>query len=178
MSGFMAAFFPNFLATVFGVALGIPVALYMNRRILDAQNGALAAMVAARRKVAAEVLIQSCLYNIKVLESVAELATQGKVMRKLDLQVTTWGAVGPILTPDFPDPMLLQKLAHHWARLLHLELLNDDMFRREVGMLPPLEDEGTMLGMWGELYDLSTSLSRHASQTADALKLYSSSADE
>ncbi|RDS82262.1 hypothetical protein DWU98_09535 [Dyella monticola] len=178
MSSFIAAFFPSFLATVFGIALGIPAAFYVNRRMLNAQIDASTAMLTARRKVAAKVLIQSCLYNIKVLESVAEFAMQGKVMRKLDLQLTTWDAVGPVLTPDFPDPMLLQQLAHHWVRLRHLELLNDDMFRREVGMLPAFKDDDMMLGMWGELYELSTSLSRHASQTAEALKPYSASVEE
>ena len=100
----------------------------------------------------------------------AKLALEGKVLRNPDLRLTTWDAVGAILTRISSDSDLLQTLSHHWLRLQRLERLNDEIFAREVGTLPQIEDQEMMLGMWGELYENATNLSKHATELKEQLE--------
>lgn len=38
MSQFLAAFFPNLASTLLGIVLGVPVALYLNNRLMHEQK--------------------------------------------------------------------------------------------------------------------------------------------
>jgi len=169
MNEFLQAFWSNLCATVLGVVFGLPAAIYINRLLSVAQRRHEATTEANRRDDAIDVLIRSCRWNEKRLEVMRTFARDGRVMRNADLQVTTWDAVGPVLTPICPSPELLQQLSHHWLRLHRLERLNDEVFAREVGTLPPLSDRDMMLGMWGELHDCALSLAAHAREFAEKL---------
>jgi hypothetical protein len=169
MNEFLQAFWPNLCATVLGVVFGLPAAVYVNRWVSATQRRHEATTEANRRDDAIEVLIRSCVWNEKRLEAMRTLACDGRVMRNADLQVTTWDAVGPVLTPNWPYPELLQQLSHHWLRLHRLECLNDEVFAREVGTLPPLRNQDTMLGMWAELHDGTLNLAAHARELAEKL---------
>src|SRR5688572_26226817 len=117
MAGFFEAFWPNLVATLLGVALGVPMALYINRSVLKHQRVLDAAESDRRLCDAIEVLIDACQYNIRVLKEIRELALSGRVMHSPDLRLTTWEAVGPIFSGGCSDPVLLQMLSHHWLRL-------------------------------------------------------------
>src|SRR4051812_4904854 len=99
MSGFLEAFFPNLAATILGVVLGLPVALYVNRRLTSLQHLRDAKAESTRRNRVVDVLVSACEYNAKVLDNIKELSLKGRVMRNADLQITTWEAIGPMLTP-------------------------------------------------------------------------------
>lgn len=178
MGEFFQAFWPNFCATVLGVILGLPVAVYVNRNLTIGQRAHEAREQRRRRDDAIDVLVRSCEYNVRVLDNMKSLALQGRVMRNADLQVTTWDAVGAVLTPLCSEPALLQQISHHWLRLHRLEKLNDEIFAREVGAIPPLADELMAVGMWGELHDGALNLSAHALELAGKLRRLQASSKE
>jgi hypothetical protein len=169
MTGFFEAFWPNLTATMLGVVLGLPIALYLNRRLLEHQGRLRAAEAHQRLNDAIDVLVGACQYNIGVLDKIKELAVSARVMRNPDLRVTTWDAVGAILSKNCNEPDMLQLLSHHWLRLHRLEQLNQEIFAREVGSLPPIADQELALGMWQELHDNALTLSAHAKETAERL---------
>jgi hypothetical protein len=164
MTTFLEAFLPNLAATVLGVILGLPAALYVNRRLTLNQRTLLQAESDSLRDDSINVMKAACEYNIKVLERMTELALSGKVLRNPDLRSTTWNVVNHIFSPLCPDPELLQNISHHWLRLLRLEQLNEEIFAREVGTLPPIPDQQITLGMWGELHSSTVSLQMHAAE--------------
>lgn len=171
MTEFFLAFWPNLASTVLGVVLGVPVALLLNRRFLVHQQKVERTEQSKRLGNAVDVLVDACEYNSKVLCRIAELALSGSAMRNVDLRLTTWDAVGAMLSGSFSDPELLQMLSHHWLRLKRLEDLNYEIFSREVvGTLPEIADEDLKTGYWQELYDNAMNLSAHAKQAADKLK--------
>ncbi|MBC9072397.1 hypothetical protein IAI53_10525 [Thauera sp. CAU 1555] len=171
MTEFFLAFWPNLASTVLGVVLGVPVALLLNRRFLEHQQQLERTESSERLGSAVDVLVDACEYNSKVLDRIAELALSGRAMRNVDLRLTTWDAVGAMLSGSFSDPELLQMLSHHWLRLKRLEDLNHEIFSREVvGMLPEIMAVELKVGYWQELHDNAINLSAHASQAADKLK--------
>lgn len=147
MRGFLEAFFPNLSATILGVVLGLPAALYVNGRLTASQRRLQRASEVSRRNVVVDVLDTACKYNAKILDRMAELALTAEAMRNPDLQTTAWDSVGSILSAECSDPVLVHRLSHHWLRLQRLEQLNDDVFRRAVGILPPIEDREIMTGL-------------------------------
>jgi hypothetical protein len=169
MSGFLEAFFPNLAATILGVVFGLPAALYVNARLTASQRRQQLASEVMRRNLVVDVLNAACTYNIQILTKMGELALTARVMRNPDLQTTTWDSVGPILSAECSDPLLVHQLSHHWLRLRRLEQLNDDLFRREIGALPPVEGQDMMIGMWQELHDSSVTLASHAAEFSERL---------
>lgn len=171
MTEFFLAFWPNLTSTVLGVVLGVPVALLLNRRFFEHQQKIQRMEQRKRLESAVDVLVEACEYNSKVLYHIAELTLSGRAMRNVDLRLTTWKAVGAMLSGSFSDPELLQMLSHHWLRLKRLEDLNKEIFSREVvGTLPEIEDEDLKMAHWQELHDNAMNLSAHAKQAADKLK--------
>lgn len=164
MTGFLEAFFPNLAATILGVVLGLPAALYVNRRLTASQQRQQMASEVKRRNLVVDVLNGACTYNTKILSRMAELALKAEVMRNPDLKTATWDSVGAIFSGGCPDPALVDQLAHHWLRLRRLEQFNEDVFRRAIGTLPPVEHSEMRIGMWQELHDSSSILSSHAAE--------------
>jgi hypothetical protein len=170
MSPFLGAFLPNLAATILGVILGLPVALYVNRRLTQHQQALEKAQSIERRNDAVKVLIGDLQFNDQLFDKVLALAPKCEAHRYLDLRTTTWESVRHWFIPLCPHPDLLQALAHHWLRLHHLQELNRELFLRAVGAEPPIDDLEVVAGMWWELRELTLSLRAHSSQLAAALK--------
>lgn len=163
MTAFFEAFWPNLAATVIGIALGVPIALYLNRQFTAHQRRLEEAEIRRHLHSAIDVLIDACEYNIKVLDSIRELSLSGQVMRSPDLRLTTWDAVGDVLSHGC-SPQLMQLLSHHWLRLYRLERLSTEIFAREVARsLPAIDDPELTRSFWQELHDSALNLSAHAS---------------
>jgi hypothetical protein len=169
MNGFLDAFLPNLAATILGLVLGLPIALFINGRLTAAQRRHEKASEIILRNLVIDVLSASCEYNIKVLRKIAELALTANVLRNPDLKTTAWDSVGSVLAARCPDPELIHQLAHHWIRLRRLEQLNEELFKLTVGMLPELEDAKVQDDMWQELHDTSTTLALHATDFSERL---------
>jgi hypothetical protein len=174
MEAFFEAFWPNLAATLIGIVLGVPIALGLNERVLERQRKIQAADDRRKLKHVVDVLIDACRYNMRVLDTMGDMAENGHVMHSPDLRITTWDAVGPTLSAGSSSPELLQMLSHHWLRLRRIQTLSDEMFAREVAKsLPPIEDQKVVLEFWRVLHGNARNLSAHAGQaigTLEALK--------
>lgn len=166
----MEFFLLDLLSTVIAVALGLPAGLWLNRQAHSAQKREQERDRKETLDSSIDTLIRSLRYNQRVLKEMEELAIQGRVMRSPDLQLTTWDVVGPILSPLCPKPELLQSLSHHWLRIQKLALLTEDLFAREVGLLPATEDSQIVRGTWQEMYDKCATLSNHADEIVERLQ--------
>lgn len=170
MSLFFDAFWPNLAATLLGVMLGIPIALFINRYFVEHQRKFESDQNKQRLSDAIEVLMGACQYNIKVLDSMRECSLVRRVMHNPDLRITTWDAVGGVLASSCPDPELLQMLSHHWLRLHRIQALSDEIFSREVaGSLPAIEDKDVAREFWQVLHDNARDLAAHASEAVEKL---------
>lgn len=170
MSPFFIEFLPGFFATVCGVILGFPVALYVNFRLAIFQRRHESRVERKRRNDIADVIIKSLKYNEKILGRMLELCKVVKVMRDPDLQLSTWEAVGSIFTEVGVDPEVLQMVSHHWLRLNKLAILNREMFDRNIGDRPDFKDESVMCAMWGNLFEITRDLQRHSLEIAVRLE--------
>lgn len=130
MTEFFNAFWPSLAATVIGVALGLPVALYLNRKITSQARAHEAAEKKKMLSDAISNLIEACAYNIRILNNISKLARDVEVMRNPDLRTTTWDTLSGILVSGLNDPGLLQISSHHWLRLKRFEDLNSQVFLR------------------------------------------------
>lgn len=170
MSSFFEAFWPNMAATLFGVVFGIPIALFINRHFFEHQRKFESAQTTRRLGDAIAVLVGACQYNVRVLDAMRECSLSGRVMHNPDLRLTTWDAVGGILANNCPDPELLQMLSHHWARLIRIQALSDEIFAREIaGSLPPIKDNEVALEFWLVLHDNARDLAVHALEAVQKL---------
>lgn len=171
MSNFFIAFWPNLVSTIIGVALGVPIALYLNRELTNQSRVHEATRQATQLASAADVLIESCDYNIRVLGAIATLSADGEIMRRPDLRTTTWDALCGVVSSHLEDPELLQLLSHHWLRLKRLEELNAHIFSMHVGQLP-LPEEPVSLGSFiNELHISANDLATHAADLASRLQV-------
>ncbi|MBV7542870.1 hypothetical protein [Acidovorax sp. sic0104] len=165
LSTFFDAFWPNLAATLIGVVLGVPIALFLNERGMHRQRRLQVADMLRQTESAIDVLIDACKYNARLLDTVAAEAQVGRVMHRPDLRITTWDAIGSIFSTGKPDATLLQFLSHHWLRLQRVQSLCDEIFAREVARsLPAFEDDGLTMAFWENLYFNARDLSAHATQ--------------
>ena len=171
MDAFLTGFWPNLAATILGVIIAAPIALALDRRLLEYQRKLEEKRLLGRVRDAIDVLIGACRYNGKLLDDMRELSTKGIVMRNPDLRLTTWDAVGSIFAEGCPEPELMQMLSHHWLRLKRVQELSDEIFAREVAKsLPFIEDNTVVKQYWQTLHDTTFDLAAHAKQAVDWLR--------
>lgn len=164
MKDFWVAFLPNLAATILGVVLGLPAALLVNRRLTEHQRSQEDKTNRQRRDECADVLIDACKYNMRVLAEMRELTLELKAQKNPDLRSTTLDAISPMFFPLCSDPVLLQKLSHHWLRLKRLEAHTHEVFEQAVGLRSRSEDPEVYPAMWAVLRDGSASLHAHADE--------------
>lgn len=167
MTNFLNAFWPNLAATVIGVALGLPVALYLNRQLTKQMRAHEAAEKKRLLSDAISTLIESCGYNIRVLNNISDLARDGDVMRNPDLRTTTWDTLSGLLVSHLNNPDLLQVASHHWLRLKRLENLNNHAFAMHTGQVPLPQPPVTLGSYIFELHRSASDLARHASDMSE-----------
>lgn len=170
MSDFFIAFWPNLASTVIGVGLGVPVALYLNRKLTNQGRAHEASREASLLASAAHVLIESCDYNVHVLRAIVAMSADGEIMRRPDLRTTTWDALCEIVSSHLAEPELLQLLSHHWLRLKRLEELNAHTFSMHVGQSPLPEEPVSLEIFISELHISANDLANHATELASKLR--------
>jgi hypothetical protein len=171
MTAFFEAFWPNLAATIIGVVLGVPIALWLNGRILNRQRKLQIDDHHRQIENSLVLLISACTYNIRILDTMREEAQAGRVMHAPDLRITTWDVVASFLGAGALDPDLLQIISHHWLRLKRIQVLSDEIFAREVTKsLPAIADQSVMLEFWQVLHGNARDLAAHAGEVIGRLE--------
>ena len=126
MDTFLAAFWPNAAATVAGIVLGLPVALWINRLALKNTERSTLSNQAQRLNHALQVLIAAMESNQSVLGEYATVLSESKVSWRLNLDVSAWDAIKTDIVAELTDPDLRRQLAFHFMKLNALRNLNTE----------------------------------------------------
>jgi hypothetical protein len=131
---FWQAFLPNLASTLVGALLGIPLGLWLNRRVVS--HGEVLRRDADRVRVAhaLQVLARALADNRERLKVFAATLSESKTLFDPALDASAWDAVKGDLTTELSDPALRQQLAYHFSRVQSLLKLNDDYIHFIVGV--------------------------------------------
>lgn len=126
MDTFLSAFWPNAAATVIGIVLGLPFALWINRLALrNAEHSTLSNQV-HRLNHALQVLISAMESNQGLLSEYVTVLSESKVSWHLNLDVSAWDTIKTDIIAELTDPDLRRQLAFHFMKLDALRKLNND----------------------------------------------------
>jgi hypothetical protein len=131
---FWTAFLPGVTATLVGVALGLPIALWINHaahaRVKKQHQKRECSAVAHALQVLATAVGQNHLR----LVGYAKVLTGNETLFDTGLDASAWDAVQRDLTAELRDPALRQRLAYYFSRLGTVVKLNDLYVKYMVGL--------------------------------------------
>lgn len=113
---FFKSFWPNLLATLGGVLIGVPVALWLTGRAREYQAREERAANDERLSHALEVLAVAIQDNLGLLKESRDGIAKGYVTG-LPLNVSAWDAAKSDITPLLRDTKLKVLAAHHFEQL-------------------------------------------------------------
>jgi hypothetical protein len=142
--GFWTDFWPNFVSTLIGVGLGVPVALQLNRLNVTHADRVRVAAETARVLEALTSMRRSLEGNLSRLQALLKERERGGLSYPLTLDVSTWDVLGVQLAGTIKDPVLLSRLAHHYDRLEQLRRLNERLFDVVAGVASTLTSAETV----------------------------------
>ena len=126
MDAFLLAFWPNAAATLCGVILGLPRAMWVNRlAVSGAKQTAMQSQV-QRIDHALQVLISAMEANRELLREYAEVLASSRVKWRLNLDVSAWDAIKADFIAELTDPLLRREVAFHFSQLAILTNLNQE----------------------------------------------------
>ena len=124
MDQFLTAFWPNAAATLSGIILGLPTALWVNRIALrSAEHISLKSQI-QRLDHALEVLISSMNENRTILGAYSKVVAESKVRWCLNLNISAWDAIKADFMAEHTAPSLRGEVAYHFSQLSALVNLN------------------------------------------------------
>lgn len=121
---FWEDFWPNFASTVFGLLLGLPIALWTNKKLTQSQDQK-EQQIQKSRLVNALQIIRQALgeNNTRLLTTIATIKS-GRVQFDTELDISAWDAVRDDISNHLDDPNLKRRIAYHFSRLATMSKLN------------------------------------------------------
>ena len=126
MDAFLDAFWPNVAATLVGVVLGLPVALWVNRLATSRSTADARAAQELRVDHALQVLTSAFESNTTLLRDYSDVLAASKVRWNIGLDLSAWSAIREDLAAELTDPAFRRKVAFHFSQLSLLRRLNDE----------------------------------------------------
>ncbi len=121
---FWTNFWPNFTSTVFGLLLGLPIALWTNRIITNYQDKLKYRDRNQRLHNAIKIIRQTLVENDARLQTAISIINNNKVQFDIQLDISAWDAVKDDITGYLHDTNLKKKLAYHFSMLTTTAKLN------------------------------------------------------
>jgi hypothetical protein len=134
MSDFWSAFWPNLASTILGVIIGLPAALWINRRVTQEADVQRQASERGAVAHALEILRLALGANKERLERYAKALAESSTLYDTGLDSSSWDALQSELTAELGDPDLRQRLAYHFSRTEAVKKLNDMYLNFSVGV--------------------------------------------
>ncbi len=125
MERFFEAFWPDFASTVLGLFLGLPLALWAERRIASYSQRIKRQEEQRQFAVALQILTQTLTANRDRLRDLIRRLESGRVPFDTELDTSTWEAVKSEVTQHLQDPLLQGRIAYHFSRLGSVARLNN-----------------------------------------------------
>jgi|LakMenE18May11ns_1017448.scaffolds.fasta_scaffold9826124_2 hypothetical protein len=141
-SQFWIDFWPNFTSTIFGLLLGLPLALWTNRIFTNAQNRQNIEEQTKRLNNALQILKQTLLENNNRLKTTIDTINDSKVQFDIQLDISAWDAVKDDITQYLHDPNLKRRVAYHFSRLNTIAELNTLYLDFNAGINGTLSNAG------------------------------------
>lgn len=116
-SEFANSFWPGFVATVLGIVLGVPVALWVNDRMVARAEASARAIEQARFTKAKHILSERLMANSIQLKSLNARIQQGMIPFNPALDFSVWSVVRADVASLLHDPSLIGALAYHFLSL-------------------------------------------------------------
>jgi hypothetical protein len=175
MASFWLAFWPNLLANIAGIAFGVPLALWIDRKAAEA--GARSRRAAAITELGAALLSleHAISDNRPKLDRLAALVGQRRILTATDtgLDYTAWSAVQPLLAREVGSPDLRRRLAFHFSRVQAIVKMVDLISHSLVsipGPTPPVSE--ARLDAMGAIADAVTALQSESPKLVEELATY------
>jgi len=171
MDAFLTAFWPNAAATIVGVVLGLPIALWINRLALKNAEQSNLALKVQRLDHALTVLVAAMESNLLLLESYASILADSKVTWHLNLDVSAWEAIKDDFAAELTDPDLRRQLAFHFRELNSLLSLNAEYLGFSFGTNASMSgSEQVKASIKANMQSMCEELQRQATQIIDLSK--------
>lgn len=137
-NGFFEAFWPNLASTVLGIFLGVPLALWVNKRMVSYGERLKAGERQQILNTALEMLGSALVANRDRLDILVESLGGNRARFDTELDLATWEAVKPVIADQLRDPLLHGRLAYHFSRLASITKLNDMYLNYAAGIAAAL----------------------------------------
>ena len=141
---FWITFLPNVVATLVGVILGVPIAMWLNRLSLSATNRRDEFEGRKRLRHGLEALIAALVHNQAALQAIAAQVVEGRIPFDSAIDAVAWDASRSEIVPFLRDPDLHRKAALYFSRVESLRRLTgmylDVMLGRTV-LTPIAQDD-------------------------------------
>lgn len=134
MDEFLKAFWPNFVSTVLGLVLGLPLALLVNRRVISHSEQLKQQSEQTQLNTALKILRQTLAANRGRLSVFVETLSNSKAPFNTMLDTTAWEAVRIEVTRYLHNPELQGRIAYHFSQLAALAKLNDSYIDFSAGV--------------------------------------------
>lgn len=120
---FWSAFWPNVAATLVGVVVGVPIALYLNSLAGKASHARAKADGAARLRNAVLSLSSALDHNELKISALKANLEQARAVFELGIDVAAWEATRSQVIENLDDPGLYRRLALYHSDLQNLSRL-------------------------------------------------------
>jgi hypothetical protein len=121
---FWDALWPDLTATIAGVIVGLPVALWVNRIALRATIRREESSSDARLRSGLESVVAALSHNKNELQALAGRFGQGRLPLEASLDISAWDESRDLIASALKIPDLQRRLAWHFSRLKSVHHLN------------------------------------------------------
>ncbi len=133
-SGFLRDFWPNLVATVIGLILGLPIALWTNRWMLAHEQRAEGVEALARLRVGLESIRAAVVSNTRRSKQLVDLLRNNEAILDLGIDTTTWEVNRTDVVPLIRDPALRTRLGHYFERVATACRLGDALVAHNMAL--------------------------------------------
>jgi len=134
MSAFFDAFWPNFVSTVLGVVIGLPLAFWTNRKVVGHSEKLKKTVETVLLSRTLGVLEEALQFNKHRLQAVALALQESKALFDTALDYSAWDATKSEVSARLPDPKLHRHLAYHFSRLHAVVTLSEMHLNYSAGI--------------------------------------------
>jgi len=120
---FLDSFLPNILSTLIGVIVGLPTALYANRKLNAFSNRSKKLEQLNRLSKSIEITNNSIINNKTALITMLANVNEKTSVLTTNLDITSWDIVKNELINNQINPIITNKLAYYFNQITNIEIL-------------------------------------------------------
>lgn len=172
MAGLGDAFWPNLASTVIGLLLGLPLALWTDRRITARSEKRQRVEERKRLVESLDTLARALSFNRGRLKELTQSLSNNRAPFDPALDYSAWDAVKSEIIQHLHNPALQQRVAFHFSRMEAVTRLSDLYLNYVAGIGAAIGgSEQTSASLRGYLVKTLTQLDVEAEQIIQAIEV-------